>query len=84
MQSIGQMSTQASHSMQSVPVNTVCNVAVQAALGLVEGELGIEAQLDLGHDVLQRLGLGACGTLKRWSMVGAFVASSTRGCPSSG
>src|SRR5258708_21008786 len=40
------------------------HVAVQAPLRLLEGELDVEAQLDLGHDVLQRLLLGAVWDLQ--------------------
>ena len=54
MQSIGQMSTQASHSMQSLRVEHGLHVAVQAALRLGERQLAVEAELDLDRDVLQR------------------------------
>ena len=54
MQSIGQMSTQASHSMQSGAAKTVCDIAVEAALRLGEAELLVEAELDLDLDVGER------------------------------
>ena len=47
MQSIGQMSTQASHSMHSGVGEHRLDVAVQAALGLLVAERPVEAELDL-------------------------------------
>jgi hypothetical protein len=55
MQSIGQMSTQASHSMHSFAREHRLHVAVQAALRLLEGGGGVEAQFDLDADAGQRL-----------------------------
>lgn len=43
------------------------DIAVQAALGFGESELVVEAEFDLGLDVLQRDLLSRCGTLKRRS-----------------
>ena len=54
MQSIGQMSTQASHSMHSGRGEHRLDVAVQAALGFAERELDVIAEFDLGADILQR------------------------------
>ena len=58
MQSTGQMSMQASHSMHSGAENTVSDVAVEAALGFLEGQLiHLSAELDLDPQVAQRLRL---------------------------
>ena len=54
MQSIGQMSTQASHSMHSERGEHRLDIAVEAALGLFQRETIVEAELDLGPDVLER------------------------------
>ena len=59
MQSIGQMSTQASHSMQADLGEHGLHVAVQAAPRLLDGRGDVEAQFDLHLDAGQRLlGLG--------------------------
>ena len=51
MQSTGQMSTQASHSMQSLSVNTVCTSQFRQRWASLKASLSIEAELDLGLDV---------------------------------
>ena len=48
MQSIGQMSTQASHSMQSCAENTVCTSQFRQRCASRESELVVEAELDFG------------------------------------
>ena len=50
--------------MHSWPSNTVCTSQFRQRSRFLEGERGIEAQLDLGHDVLQRLHLGAMRDLE--------------------
>ena len=59
MQSIGQMSTQASHSMQSAPLNTVWTSQLRQRCALQIGKLAVETQLDLHLHVLEGDGLVA-------------------------
>ena len=48
---------QASHSMHSGAENTVCDIAIEAALGFLEGELVVVAEFHLDLEVAQRLRL---------------------------
>ena len=76
MQSIGQMSTQASHSMHSCVGEHGLHVAVEAALRFLQRGGRVEAELDLDLDVLQRLSRRrAQGTLKRRSMAIVVVVA---------
>ena len=70
MQSIGQMSTQASHSMQSLSVNTVCTSQLRQRCASANASLRIEAQLDLDlmfferdHRVLERHAVALVGVI---------------------
>ena len=84
MQSIGQMSTQASHSMHSLSVNTVCTSQLRQRCASFHAGRGVEAELDLHLDVLQRdlrcPPRAPCSARRARSR----CRSSTRGCPSSG
>jgi len=81
--SIRQMSDAGSQLDAQLSVNTVCHVAVEAALRLFPAGGDVESpELDLHLHVLQRgLDVGP-GTLKRVSLW-ISLYSSTRGCPSS-
>jgi hypothetical protein len=62
MQSIGQMSTQASHSMHSLAVNTVCTSQFRQRWASAR-RAWVEAELDLDRMLAALLGLAAHGTL---------------------
>ena len=64
MQSIGQTSTQASHSMHKGGGEHGLDVAVEAALRFADRLNEIEAKLDFGLDVLQRHRVLDMGHLK--------------------
>ena len=83
MQSIGQMSTQASHSMHSLSANTVCTSQLRQRCASATGELRVEAQLDLDLDVLQRDLRLLQRHAEAVSPARSRCRSSTRGCPSS-
>ena len=63
MQSIGQISTQASHSMQSGAVNTVWMSQFRQRCDFAERQLDVVAKFDPARMSFSAITLSRCGTL---------------------